>query len=463
MKNIQLIAFFFCLQLFAGRGLYIHAQSEPVMAAFRSDYDFTDDEIVNSLKLNIPFFEFRGSAGAENKWNYGVSFSSKKLYPKACIELKTGNLSSSGSLSKLNSPALSSSVSPFLYSSLRTSSFEVSLPQYNSFSNPQSYFVQTVFKPNQVFKQVSLSAFYKDSGKDSGAFTSCFEIKFAPWKKAELSYCITGGLYPYKSKEVTSWFYEEKYYKDGKHLCFNNQFSVVAGNFSSLFIMSCYQSPFGEFENTWRLENLLKLKDFSFSLNTFYNPNNLLITSSDKKLKPLLQVSGGGQYKTLAGTHIPLSLIAGINTLAELNLSENNHSVKTAAGIRYSSLDFSGSLSTVINLKLTDNQGEINASFTGGSVDFSNSFYINDFTPGISGKFTFTPDSKKENWTFTEKIGINFEYQTGAEKISFSNKNQITFTQKTGNLKNKIAFTSSLTAKFQFRFCSLHVHLEFQE
>ena len=162
-------------------------------------------------------------------------------------------------------------------------------------------------------------------------------------------------------------------------------------------------------------------------------------------------------------TRLPVLITTGINSQGDFNLAEKNHTLKTTAGVKYSASDFSGDLCAVINTSLENQTEGFKTVFTGGSVESSNSFYINDFTPSATAKFTFTQDSKQKKWTYSEKLGINFEYEPQNNKVNFTNKNAITFTQKQGELKNKIEFTSSLTAKFQFRFCSLHVHLEFQE
>ena len=464
MKNIQLIAFLFGAGLICGMPLCVNAQAKTPAVSLRSDYDISKQEFIGSAKLVVPFAEVRGAYTNKSKWNYGASLSSQKLFPKIELNLKAGNLSSSGSLSKLNSPGLSSLTSPFA-STIRPSTLQVSLPQYDSFSAKQSYSLEAAIKPSKLIKQINLVMFYKtqDEQDNMGALTASAQIKASPWKKTELSLCTTGGIYPYKKKNVTTWFTDELFYHDGEHFCINNQLFFNSSHFSSLFIHSIYQSPFGDFLYTWRSENQIKLEHFTFNLSSFYNPNDEVITSSDKKLKPLLQVCSGIQYKTFMQTRLPVLITTGINSQGDFNLAEKNHTLKTTAGVKYSASDFSGVLCAGINTSLENQTEGFKTVFTGGSVESSNSFYINDFTPSATAKFSFTQDSKQKKWTYSEKLGINFEYEPQNNKVSFTNKNAITFTQKQGELKNKIEFTSSLTAKFQFRFCSLHVHLEFQE
>ncbi len=472
MKNIRLIAFLFGLRLFVAGPVCLYAESKAAAVSFRTDYDIDKSQIITSSKLNFPFCEFCASGKFDCKdllngltllkWNYGAELSTQKLIPKLEMNFKVGQLSSSGSISRLNSPALSSLSSAFTPSSVNASKLQTALPQYNSFSSDQSYSFEIFWKPNNTLKQLSFNMFYKTPESKDNTLTLNAFIKVVPAKKIELSYSSTGGLYSYSKKNVTTWFSDELFYREGEHLCLNNQFQVMLGSFSSLFILSTYQSPFGDFLNTWRTENLIKFKRFSFNLDSFYNPENQVITSSGKLLNPLLQISAGGQYKFLTETSNRLTITSGINTQADINLCEQKHTMKTIGGIRYSGGFGTGSLTTSINLNLTNQNDGIKTDFGSGSIQTSHTIYFTDFYPSISGKFSFTPDSKKINWTFSEELGLNFEYKPADKKISFSNKNKITFTQKNKDFQKKMSFTSSLSVKAQFRFCSLHVHLEFQ-
>ncbi|MBO4629074.1 MAG: hypothetical protein J5687_03880 [Treponema sp.] len=400
--------------------------------------------MTNSTKIIIPYCELRsslltdfskGKVDFENlKWNYGIEFSTHDLFPKLKIILRTGNLTGTGSL-----------------------------PQYNSFSSPQSYFGEINWTSNKIVKKLSINALYKSNNKnESGTFTSTALIKLKSFNKATLTFSNTAGVYPYDKRKFTSWFNEEKFYHEGRHVCFSNQISLVANGNSTVFIVNTYQSPFGDFLNTWQTKNTLKLKDFTFDFDAFYNANDEVLTNADKKIKPLLQLDFGGQYKFFTGTKNPYAITAGINSQTDINLAQKNHTMKTQGNIYYSGGAAKGFFKTELNFKLTNEADGIKTDFSGGSIESSNSFYIYDFTPTITAKFSFTPDSKKTKWTYTEKIGINFEYEESGKNITFTNKNSISFTQKTGDSKNKIAFTSSLSAKFVFRFCSLLFHLEFQ-
>lgn len=447
MKYIWLIAF-----LFMG-SLCVWAQK----ISFRTDYDYYKEEFVNSAKLSLPFVEARGSVKSD-LWNYGVAVTTQNLTPLFPVTFMTGNLSQSGSISKLNSPALSSSVSAFGGTSVKATGLQAVMPAVKSFTKPQSYFAQAGIAPKKIISGFDVSSFY-----DGDTFTYSTSLKFSPFKKVDFSFCTTGGIFDYQKKKSDSWFLTEDFYNAGEHLCFNNQICVNTKFFSSLFIVGTYETPFGDFLNTWRSENVFKFKHVTLNLSGFYNGNDLVITSSDKKINPLLQVKTGGKYQFIGGSRWPVICATGMNVLANINLADTEHTVKSSFGVKLTAVNLTSQLSTNLNATVKNQENNLLVDFSGGSVQTTNSFYIKQLKTTASGKFTFTPNAKKTSWTFSEKAGLNFEYASPKGAICFGNKNQITFTQKPEQQVSQISFTSSLNAKFQFRFCSLDVRLEFQE
>ena len=447
MKHIWLIAF-----LFMG-SLCVWAQK----ISFRTDYDYYKDEFVNSAKLSLPFVEARGSV-KNDQWNYGLAATTQKLLPLFPVTFMAGNFSQSGSISRLNSPALSTSVSAFGGSSVKAQGLQASMPAVKTFTKPQTYFLQVGVSPKKIINSFDVSGFYNGQ-----AFTYSSSLKFSPLKKVDFSICTTGGIFDYQKKKSDSWFLTEDFYNAGEHLCFNNQVCINTKSFSSLFIVGTYGTPFGVFLNTWRSENIFKFKHVTLNLSGFYNGNDLVITSSDKKINPLLQVKTGGKYQFIGIGKWPVICATGMNLLANINLADTEHTVKSAFGVKLIASNLTSQLSANINASVKNQENNLLVDFSGGSVQTTNSFYIKQLKTTASGKFTFTPNTKKTSWTFTEKAGLNFEYASLKGAISFANKNQITFTQRPEQQVSQISFTSSLNAKFQFRFCSFDLHLDFQE
>ena len=133
MNNIKLIAFFFNLALLpfvpAARGalckslLFAQEKTMPFSLELRTDYEYLisngKQDFLSSGKLTLPFVELKGSVDwadsktEQNRYNYGLAFNTQKLFKSFEAAVLTGNLSASGSLSRLNNPLLSVSSSPF--------------------------------------------------------------------------------------------------------------------------------------------------------------------------------------------------------------------------------------------------------------------------------------------------------------------------------------------------------------
>lgn len=474
MKNIQLIAFLFIMGLSAAGALGLSAQNKNYSLAFRSDYDFSKKEMINSTRLGLPYFQARASIESDfslpdynfykSRWNYGLMLSTQKAIPKFQINFLTGNLAAAGSLSKLNSPALSSlSGSFYSQSPLKAKALEITLPGYNSFTLPQGYGLLAHYKNSSFLQEFSLNLFYKSKDKsDTQSFSANLFCKIKAGKKTDVAWSFCGGIYPYDKKNLSSWFTQQAFYKAGRHICFNNQLSLQVGGFSSLFIISSYQSPFGDFLNTWRSENLFKFGNTSFKLDCFYNPNIEILTSSDKKLSPLLQINAGSQYRFLVQGKNPTSFTTGIKAQAEINLLDNIHTLKGAAGIRYSNGFATGSLQSQINLNLKNEGKTVKTDLASCNIQASNTFYVNDFYPSLNGKITFTPDYKKEQFSLSESFGLNFEYKSSDAFVSLSNKNQIIINQKSGQTKSKIEYDFSFKASFKISFVFLDFNFDFK-
>ena len=479
MKYIWLIAFLFMPVLMTGRYSDAFAQEKQESAwadffkgstiAFRSDYDFNKESFIESASLNLPILQARASIKNPQEvksyqdfslsaHNYGISLTTQKLLPLFPITIKAGNLSQTGSISRLNSPSLSSSLSAFSSAFTNAQTLQASLPSYSSFSKAQGYFLQAGFAPKKIIRIFDLSSFYDDQN-----FICCANLKFSPFKKVDFSLCTTGGIFDYQKKRSDSWFLTEDFYNKGQHLCFNNQLCVSSNKFSSLFIVSTYETPFCELANTWRSENVIKFRHFTFNLSGFYNPNELVITSSDKKLYPLLQIKSGAKYQFIMGQKAPVICASVFNLLADINLNETEHTLKSAFGFKLTGANITSQLTANINANVKNQPDDILIDFAGASVQTTNSFYIKNLKSVLSGKFTFTPNAKKTEWTYSEKCGINFEYSASKGSLWFCNKNQITFTQKPQELQTQINYSCNLSARFLFKFCSLYVHLDFLE
>ena len=412
-------------------------------------------ETTASCKITLPFLELKGAVKnpfEKPGWNYGLMFTSKPFTPLFPVTFKAGNLSAGGSLSHLNSPELSGTLSAFSGTTLKLKDLDVSLPSDTSFPKPNALFVQAATGNKKVWGNTSL--FY-----DKTSLTTSLSVNTVPFslpQKLTFGINLTGGIYTYKSNTRSTWFNEQGFYHAGGHICAGTQLYISYGKNSTLFTINTYESPHGIYQNTYRTETVLNFKEVSFNLSAFINKNEGIITSSGKTLEPVLQFNGGGQLKKTIQAKKKLTLTTGINLQADINLNSDIHSAKTALGFKLTGSGFSVSLTSNVNLNIKKFTEGLNVDFSSGNIKAALGFSIYDFKPDISAGFTFSPDTKNKIWNYTEKIGLNIEY-AGLPEITWNNT--LTLTQKK---ENKISFTSSLSAKAQFRFCSLRVHLEFR-
>ena len=449
MRYIQLIAFFFFMAFasLCGGNQALHALN------VQQDY---------SARLNLSFLEGRCNLERKNefRYNWGVCIHTDQLFPVIPVIFKTGNISSGGIVSRLNSPELS----PVLGTSagqIKPAVLEASLPSWNSFSKPVAWFLQGGYSSKKTdIKTARISIF-----ADKQHFTGSLDFKFIFKKSITTTLCLTGGFYPYKQSEVSSWFNDACFYHPGSHVCMGSQLSVSSKNAGTLWIINAYESPSGKFLPVFRTENYFKHKNFSMNLNAFYNQNENVITSSGKTLSPKLQLKTTLNYQFLNGIKTPVIIKNSFSTQADIKLNSDTHNLKTAAGIK-----FTGEINTVnIVAKASFNVKKLNKStaitFSNGNIDLSFGTVVRNFKPEFSAKFTFETDDNKQKWNFSQKAGINLRYYG---IIELTNNNTLTFLQKNysavnpSNLKKDINFSSAIGIKTVIKDLSLAMNITFE-
>ncbi len=452
MKNIRLIALVFnaalavITQSGGGQNVAWAEQNQMLFKVSKTEFTATGD-------VKLPFLELKASVrndGSEQTdCNYGISFSTKPFTPLFPVTVKAGLLSAGGSLSRLNSPELSKSISAFGSTSVRLKELEASLPSESSFTKPPSVFVQAAAGTKKL--NFGVSSFY-----DGETVTADATFKLEPFKALEISANLTGGFFPYKQNSRNTWFNEQGFYHQGGHICANGEFFVKIGGFSSVFTLGLYESPQGKYEKTYRSENIIKFTNFSFHFNSFYNRFDAIITSSGKTLSPLLQLEAGGQYKYKTQGKNPATVTTGFNSQLQINLNSDEHNAVAAGGFKVNGRFLSGSLTANADIGLKQQMDGIKVDFEGAGLKGALGFSIKDFRTQVSASASVTPAEKKESFYFSEKLGITFNYTNFVE---LSSSNTLSLSQKK---EKKYSFSSSLSAKAQFRFCSLRVRLEFQ-
>ena len=466
MKKINLFTFIFfaaVINLFASEAARLEL--------------YNDNQKNSGAKINMPLMEFRIS-GREEKFNYGFHFSSQRLYKKLPVEIKIGNLSCGGSLSRLGSPELSSSSSPFSNGLIYTSGLTATLPGYTSFSKQESAFFQ--IKMNQLTKSplsITLNAWTSPQAPET-VFSTIITDKFFA-DRLTLNASLTGGKFFYESNDSSSWFLKTPYYPAGEHYCSLFQLSAELKSKTKKlsaftgFTAGIYESPFGPYSAVYRTDFKLSVKETEFYTSAFLNAYEDVLTSSEKKLEPCSQFKGGIVSKKALPLPVEkanlLFIKIGANAYTRINLQKNEHPLRLNTGIQFSSdiASLSFSLSTTGKM-LSASSDSSNASSAAASSSASsaasseglpetlvqestlfqikNSWYLKKITPG----FTLSAE-KNKNSQIKYKIQLNM---TNNAKEKISGNLAFAFTTKEGAVTDK-KITAAINCRFNFKMITI--------
>lgn len=433
------IFLFFHFQL-AGKSVFLEKSSFELTAISAIELQEKEDPEIKTHtiggKINLPYAEARFYHNGE-KFNYGFSSSSEKLMKYISSNIKAGTISSSGAISKLNNPLLSASVTPFTATTADVSFITSALAGSSSFSNPLGFFWQSQYKnTHSPLQNAVINLFYQPENQKL-AFTS--GIKLIPVKKIELSSSTTAGYFPYKENSSSSWFFKDDfYYPAGQHFCVTFQNAISLWNLKFLLTFSEYESPLGQFAPTFRLDLRYKKNGYTFTGEAFYNPQNNVLSSSEKKLNELLQFKSSIQKQFTGGIAFPVFYKLGVSFYNSYDFKNSQNNIKIGTGFQLSSI--LTSLSLTITSELSDTLDSL-------SLQIKNSWYFSHITPGITLTGTVSPNKDFSEIKSSEKISLNINFLTNPH---FSTASSLSFTQKNGeSLKN--SFTSSVNLRFSVR------------
>ena len=429
--------------------LYSRASAD---SSFRVDF-YTDSDKTLASKITTPYLETRFSK-REEKTNFGITISTKKIFPAVSFTLKTGNLSGGGSLSRLNNPVLSNSSSPFSSGISEPSLCTASLPGYTSFSKIPSAFFQVKLPP-LLNKTVSAEVSCFASPEASSPVTSILISAVLFKRKLKINFSSAAASFPYTENSFSSWFSNEAYYPEGNHFCAINELSVQAGRKSTFYsglTAVCYESPFGSLPLNLRLDLKFSSTHMDIYATGFYNPDDGIFTSSQKSLPSCAQLKGGFLLKSLMGktSGTPVFVKTGINVFSTIYLMQLEHPLKINAGIQLSSGRTSFSLSGSINFLLIATEENLNPNqtdFDGFSVQLKDSWHFK--YADIEGVFSaaWTPqkdESISSKYKFTLNVSSNTAQKlSGSSSIAFNSKGDSDFQKK---------LTASLNVRLYYRF-----------
>lgn len=435
--------------------------------------DFYLDKEARGEKITLPGMIFCMYTSNQDKQNLGLSMNAEAFCKYLPWSIKAGNLTPVALYSKLKSPLLSSTVSPFGSVAGEAACVNANLPSHVSFNRPSSYFLQCGYTNKKtVLRNVLFN--YWNSGEETIDVVSG-KIKFVPFKNFSVAASVCFGYFDYSDNSSTSWFMEEPYYHEGTHFCTAGQFSLGSTHQKTLFTMCLFENPYGSYERVFRGETKINSNHFIFNFAGAFVPEKC-ITSDDSTLAPQIQLKGGVQYHFVAGEKVPVFVKTGFGFYSKINLEPENaggslteenesvqkHPLKLCAGIQVSSAITAVNFVTTVNgaAKVTD-AGTTQLHFDNGGFTLKNTWYLQNFCPTLSAGITFNPSDDYTSLTTVQNYEFNYAF-TGNPNIS--DKYKISITRKNGLVEKK-SFTSSVNLKTKIRrvscTCKFGMSLDF--
>lgn len=439
MKKIWLIAFVFNMLIFFLPAIDL----TPPVFGIKAGFDFAEG--VFYVK--------------EDSVTYGLSLFTKEIFPALNMTFKIGKLSAAGGYSKLNSPALSSSVSAFSSSVSSASGITVSLPGSTSFSKALSLFCeyeyrkkksphenrtdQKGFIQNIRLESIKINTFlipsFDSQNKIIENAAASILAKIKTSKKTNLTAAYTAGLFFLEENIKTAWFFNEKndrFYHEQNLFCQNLQLGFLSSAYSNTSIFSVYQSPFGKLDLCVRSENLIKLNKTSINFAGFYATEDFL-SGNQKNINAQLQAKAGLHHTFIkcishADKVIPLFINTGFNSYIQSDFTDILN-LKGSAGIRCTSDYFTLSATAAFTGTYQSEYGQAGSNpftISSWSIQTKEIFLIKAFKPTLTQSFSFSPSPEKEKRTSSQKLLITWifpknPYLSGNLGLSLSQKNGI--------------------------------------
>lgn len=416
---------------------------------------YGDSQKTLGARLQNDLAEVRAAGRPEEeKENFGLLFSTEKLCRQFPVEVKYGNLSFSGSLSKLNSPELSNPTSPFSSSILSAGCLSANLPGYSSFSKAESTFLQVKLhhlKKSPLAITVNLALQPESS---TSIFSTIITDKFFS-NRLTVSASCTAGQFLYEDKDSSSWILDSPYYASDNFFCSLFQLSATYKNragkssLQTSLMTALYESPFGPYTQVFRGDIKFSFNQTDLYLSAFLNPYENLLTSSEKILEPCTQLKAGLLTKKpflIKGSHL-FFLKSGINVYSKINLTQAEHPLRLNTGLQFSSDITSLSFSISIDSKMkASSPEELPQTIEKDKIAFrlSNSWYLKKLSPGLSL-------SIEEN---KYKLSLNLANNAAATKHRFSGNCALTLSTKDGKVEDK-KISAGLNCRFNFKYLTI--------
>lgn len=416
---------------------------------FNEDFSLTfygdnKKDFAVDLKTSLSQMKF---SFCENNFNFGISAFSYKFLPSIPFVLKAGNLTESGSLSKLKSLLLSGGNSPFSVDFCNVNGIYSNLPGYTSFSKPVSTFTEIGFiNKKSRLKEFKLNCFYSPE-KENLAFSFLAKSSFLK-NKIKTAFSITSGFFSYEEHSGSSWFSEDLFFQKGNHLCSLYQLSVEIPLYKTSFSLGSYENPFGKISNVYRWDNYCSLKNISISFSAYYNPNSEkdeVLSASGNVLQNVFQLRTSFVHKIRLKTGFVRN---GFLAYLKTDISDNSSDAKISLGSQFNSSLCSISFYIASNCKIISEENVVaECDLKDININLSNRWYFSLLSPAlyISSGFSFYDNYKTVN--STSKITAKVYFQ---RKSKINAQSSYAFSVKNGEFSSQYV-NFAVYAKFNIK------------
>lgn len=404
--------------------------------------------LTETATIELPFGQFHLNT-KQGQYNWGASLNLSGKYSSLIV--KSGNLTFSGSASQLSSPALSAAITPFSKVSAAAEHIQTGYQNSESFSKPVSWFAQYsftaqnqnrilvngFFSPEEQKGAISLELLWNQTHKTITGQKE--EVRKNTWQ-----FSMTAGLFPFTELTAETWFLPQNYYQSGTEpfICFEQSFSTK--DFKTVFVENLYLTRYEKPAFTCSNEILWNCQNWSFSLSEYFNYFDQVYSSSQTKLKEVLEIKTNLQHQSKANN---ITQKQGLTIYSQWDLYNTQHSLGGAAGYSISSKHYSGSLSAVLKATLLP---VCDLHIQDFNTKLENTFYLNWCTITLNGSFDLIPPANakstitsQKQWTSTQTVNAAIKTRG---KLSIKGSISGTFTQKDWKpAKNQLEYSAGLS------------------
>jgi hypothetical protein len=392
---------------------------------------------------------FRGLLAAPR---YGASLSLPD-YLHIPFVLQAGTLIPGGTWTRLSSPELSSSVSPFTTTFASKEGLSISLPGASSGEKPPAgAFSAGVPETCGLFKGSTISFFYRNDGTYAASAVCCINFP----RMIRTAFSLTGEHF-FLSNMSSSWFTDTNFFHAGWFPALSSQALFSSPAFQSLLIINGYEQPSAVIRYTFRSENKLTFGRFKLLFAGFAADGKDIRCTDNSLLTTLGQFHFRPQYTwRFASPRLP-SLTTGASCLFQhkydRSTSSEYNEIKCTLGTQYTDRQISAGLTFCASdsgfLQITGGNYEkpeytVSARFSGIKKYFRST---------TSGTYTFSDSSSKESFKLSLTVQNKKKCTSGSAVVSCRQKD-FKYKDGTASLVFSTSFLSKLL-KYTVRFTML--------